>query len=71
MDGVVVAKWRDKRDVTMLSTRHNITLVDTGKKKNRNNETIMKPKIIVDYNSGKAGIDLSDQLSSYSSPVGK
>ncbi|XP_050063343.1 piggyBac transposable element-derived protein 4-like [Aphis gossypii] len=40
LNGVVVAKWRDKRDVTMLSTR-------------------------------KAGIDLSDQLSSYSSPVRK
>lgn len=70
LNGVVVAKWRDKRDVTMLSTRHNITMADTGKK-NRNNETIMKPKIIIDYNSGKAGIDLSDQLSSYSSPVRK
>ncbi|KAE9523290.1 hypothetical protein AGLY_016238 [Aphis glycines] len=44
LKGVVVAKWRDKRDVTMLSTRHNITM---------------------------AGIDLSDQLSSYSSPVRK
>jgi len=31
----------------------------------------MKAKIIVDYISGKAGIDLSGQLSSYSSPVRK
>lgn len=69
-NGIVVAKWRDKRDVTMLSTRHDISMVDTGKK-NRKNESVLKPKIIIDYNAGKAGIDLSDQLSSYSSPVRK
>lgn len=69
-NGIVVAKWRDKRDVTMLSTCHNLNMVDTGKK-NRKNEVVVKPKIIIDYNAGKAGIDLSDQLSSYSSPVRK
>jgi len=31
-NGRVVAKWRDKRDVTMLSTCHNLNMVDTGKK---------------------------------------
>jgi len=40
-------------------------------KKNRKYEPVLKPKIILDYNAGKAGIDLSDQLSSYSSPVRK
>lgn len=69
-NGIVVAKWRDKRDVTMLSTCHNLNMVDTGKK-NRKNEAVVKPIIIIDYNTGKAGIDLSDQLSSYSSPVRK
>jgi len=69
-DGVVVAKWHDKRDVAMLSTKHGIEMIDTGKR-NRNNVSILKPKIIIDYNSGKAGIDLSDQLSSYSSPIRK
>jgi len=69
-DGIVVAKWRDKRDVSMMSTKHNLDLVDTGKK-NKNNEPIFKPKIIIDYNKGKAGIDLSDQYSSYSSPIRK
>lgn len=40
-------------------------------KKYKNNEPIFKPKIISDYNAGKAGIDLSDQYSSYSSPIRK
>lgn len=69
-DGIVVAKWHDKRDVAMLSTKHGIEMIDTGKK-NRNDEPILKPQIIIDYNSGKAGIDLSDQLSSYNSPIRK
>ncbi|XP_015375256.1 PREDICTED: piggyBac transposable element-derived protein 4-like [Diuraphis noxia] len=49
INGIVVAKWHDKRNVSMMSTKHNKH----------------------DYNAGKAGIDLSDQLSSYSSPVRK
>jgi len=31
----------------------------------------LKPDVILFYNAGKAGIDLSDQLASYSSPVRK
>lgn len=30
-DEIVIAKWRDKRDVTILSTRHSINMVDTEK----------------------------------------
>lgn len=54
----------------MLTTRHNINMVDTGKI-NKKKENIIKPQIIIDYNKGKAGIDLSDQLSSYNSSVRK
>ena len=68
--GVVVAKWMDKREVLMLSTKHNLTENHTGKK-NRNNEEIKKPQMIIDYNTGKQGIDLSDQMASYFSPLRK
>ena len=48
----------------MISTKpsHSATMVETGKTNNAN-EHIMKPQVIVDYNKGKQGIDLSDQLS--------
>ena len=39
-------------------------VVDT-KKNNKLNERIMKPQAVLDYNGGKQGIDLSDQLSAY------
>ncbi|KAF2886413.1 hypothetical protein ILUMI_19761, partial [Ignelater luminosus] len=68
--GVMIARWKDKRDVLILSTHHTLEIVNTGKK-NRKQEEIFKPQFVVDYNGGKGGIDISDQLSSYSTPVRK
>ena len=70
VDGVVVAKWRSKRDVLMLSTKHDLEIVATGKK-NKLNEDIMKPEIIISYNKAKQGIDISDQMASYFTPLRK
>ena len=40
-------------------------------KKNRKGEEIKKPNVILKYNHCKQGIDLSDQLCSYFSPLRK
>ena len=40
-------------------------------KRNRLNEAVMKPKIIICYNKGKQGIDISDQMASYFTPLRK
>jgi len=69
-DGVHVLKWRDRRDVMVLSTKHGGNLVNTGKK-NRKQEIIQKPEAVLYYNSIKQGIDVSDQMSSYHSPLRK
>ena len=69
-DGVHVLKWRDRRDVMVLSTKHGGNLVNTGKK-NRKQEIIEKPEAVLFYNSIKQGIDVSDQMSSYHSPLRK
>ena len=69
-DGIVVAKWKDKRDVLMLSTCHGLEIETTGKK-NRQGVEAKKPKMIIDYNGGKGGVDVSDQLSSFSSSLRK
>ncbi|KAL7647192.1 UNVERIFIED_CONTAM: hypothetical protein RMT77_002450 [Armadillidium vulgare] len=69
-DGIVVAKWKDKRDVTMLSTKHDLSFVVSANK-NKNNEEIRKPKMIVSYNHAKKGVDISDQMASYFSPLRK
>ncbi|XP_046666743.1 piggyBac transposable element-derived protein 4-like [Homalodisca vitripennis] len=69
-DGIVVTKWKDKREVRMLSTKHEVEYVLTGKIDKKGND-IFKPLVIVEYNKGKMGIDVSDQLSSYSTGVRK
>lgn len=66
-DGITVLKWKDKRDVYMLSTKHSDTLSKVVKK----GREITKPKMILDYNKSKGSVDMSDQMSSYSSPLRK
>ena len=64
--GVKLIKWKDKKDVLMISTRpsHSATVMNTGNT-NSKNEPIMKPQVVLDYKDGRQGTDLSDQLSAY------
>ncbi|KAE9528590.1 hypothetical protein AGLY_012165 [Aphis glycines] len=66
--GIVVLKWKDKRDVLMLSTKHSDTMIETI---NKRGQTTKKPEIVIDYNKGKALVDICDQRSSYHSPLRK
>lgn len=59
--GVVVQKWKDKRDVLTLSTKHTSEL---SKIKCGSTEKY-KPPAVIDYNNHKAYIDLSDQMKAY------
>ncbi|CAH1995544.1 unnamed protein product [Acanthoscelides obtectus] len=65
--GVTIIKWRDQRDVRMLSTCHlgTETIVTTSRRQTEN----VKPKCIVDYDKGKASVDVSDQLASYNTAL--
>ena len=65
-DGIKLIMWKDKQDVLMISTRpsHSASVVDSGKT-NFQNERIMKPQVVLDYNEGRQGTDLSDQLPAY------
>jgi Transposase IS4 len=74
---IVVSKWKDKRDVLMLSTIHAARIVEGGKR-NRRGELIKKPDCILDYkkpdcildyNVHMCGVDRLDQLLSYYSPL--
>ena len=47
--------------VTMLSTCHNSEMVELPPSKTTG-EPRRKPRVIVDYNNGKKGVDVSDQL---------
>lgn len=82
-NGIVVLKWKDKRDVRMLSTKHAPIMVSTtdgarnpeepstSRGARRNRRATEKPLAVLEYNKGKAGIDLSDQMASYSNTLRK
>jgi len=55
---VRVLKWREKRNVTVVSTYHS---ADTQRVSNKGTET-EKPLCVIDYNHKKGGVDLKDQL---------
>jgi len=65
---IVVLKWRDTRDVRILSTKHAPIMVPSTKK-NRSIRTVspsqqtpvtLKPLAVVEYNAEKCDIDYSE-----------
>ena len=56
----MVMKWKDKRDICLLSTVHNTETIATHKKDADGNE-IFKLKLVVDYNHTMGGVDRLDQ----------
>lgn len=65
--GILVFKWKDKREVLALSTKHKVGFVTVTSKRNKN-KCSLKPIAIADYNKHKCSIDLSDQMGSYCNP---
>lgn len=74
--GIKIIQWQDKRSALMLSSKpeHSVTLCKTGKKarpkKNgKPGKDILKPKVVLDYNNAKKGVDYNDQMSAYYSSL--
>lgn len=59
--GIVVQKWKDRRDVLVLSTRYANEMISVQ----RRGQEVKKPKNVVEYNKYKSYINISDQMKSY------
>lgn len=59
--GVTVLKWKDRRDVFMITTKHGNSMNEIQMKRVKK----VKPNAIIDYNRGKGLIYVSDQIGSY------
>ncbi|KAL6438799.1 hypothetical protein ACFW04_003704 [Cataglyphis niger] len=63
--GILSLRWHDKKDVYVISTKHSrAEMVDTGKirrKKGGEEEAVLKPTCVVEYNRGMGGVDQQDQ----------
>ena len=70
-NGIVVLKWRDVRDVRILSTKHAPIMTSSSDSTHRGRPPKQKPLAIMAYNNGKTGIDRSDQMVSYATTIRK
>ncbi|XP_014484795.1 PREDICTED: piggyBac transposable element-derived protein 4-like [Dinoponera quadriceps] len=70
-NGIMVLKWRDVRDVMMLSTKHPPIMTSTTDSTHRGRPPKQKPLAVLAYNNGKTGIDRSDQMVSYATTIRK
>ena len=61
---VFVSKWKDKREILMLSTKLHHRMVNCTTSRGHNK---LKPMCVHDYNTNMGGIDRSDHLLSYCS----
>ena len=57
--GMIVGKWKDKREVLVISNAHVPEMLEVT---NRKGKKKIKPNFVRDYNNGMSGIDRSDQM---------
>lgn len=67
---MLCCKWKDKRDVHMLSTVHKPKMCKTNKK-NRQGNIIIKPQSVIDYNENMGLVDKSDMQMSFNTTARK
>jgi hypothetical protein len=68
---MLALKWHDKRDVYMLSTVHDSSMVSTGKKNSLTGEEILKPLCVKEYNQNKGAVDKSCMQMTFSESLRK
>ena len=62
-NNITIMKWKDKRDVLMISSAHRPKMIDV---KTKRGTVVRKPQMVADYNNTHmSGIDQSDQMISY------
>ena len=62
---LLALRFKDKRDVTMLSSFHEPTMSVLTRQRHETDEHIRKPGCIVEYTKKMGGVDLCDQLNQY------
>ncbi|XP_017797033.1 PREDICTED: piggyBac transposable element-derived protein 4-like, partial [Habropoda laboriosa] len=62
---ILLLAWRDKRIVTMLSSYNTSgTTITERRKKQAGTVNIVKPNVVINYNTNMGGVDKADQLAS-------
>lgn len=61
-DKLLALKWKDRRDVYMLTTMHENEIITLPKLDRITNENKKKPLCVIDYNDKMGAVDRSDML---------
>lgn len=61
-DNILSVRWKDKREVNLLTTIHDGTMVNSGKVSHKTNAPLYKPDCVLDYNINMRLIDKSDMM---------
>ncbi|KAG5878693.1 hypothetical protein JTB14_029760 [Gonioctena quinquepunctata] len=61
-NGVMIAKWKDKRDVFYISTEYRNNFVNYF---NKRQQEVKKPEAVIQYNNCMGRIDRKDQMMAY------
>ncbi|XP_069166311.1 piggyBac transposable element-derived protein 4-like [Procambarus clarkii] len=61
-DKVLAVRWKDKREVNMLTTIHTGEMLDSGKLRYRGDGSLFKPDCIIDYNINMRLVDKCDMM---------
>ncbi|XP_068097888.1 piggyBac transposable element-derived protein 4-like [Hyperolius riggenbachi] len=59
---MLALRWRDKKDVCLLSTVHDTSTVTA---RVRGGADVQKPQVVMDYNSTMGGVDRADQAMTF------
>lgn len=68
---MLALKWKDKRDVYMLSTCHTANFTSTKKKDSRTQQAVQTPSCIADYTKNMGAVDNQDKIVTNLESVGK
>ncbi|KAI4478527.1 hypothetical protein M0804_011850 [Polistes exclamans] len=55
-------KWKDKKDVILLTTMHGLDFAETGKTNRYTEQITLKPTVVIDYNQYMGGVDVGYQM---------
>jgi hypothetical protein len=59
---LLVLKWHDRREVHMISTMHDDSMVPTEKINRATGQPFIKPQCVVDYNKNMGTVDKADMM---------
>lgn len=59
---LTVIKWRDKKDIHVLSTIHSKRMLPSMKEDRRTGLPVMKPEAVLDYSKNMGSVDTADMM---------